>query len=94
MREEYLQQWRAEHPLPDPGKFSVDAESRVFKAPDNYDYTVDHFQNFFESVRTRKPSVEDAVFGNHTAIACHMANYSLDHHVMATLDAGSKSIKG
>ena len=94
LRDEYLQQWRAEHPLPEPGKFSVDAESQVFKAPDDYDYTVDHFHNFFESVRTRKPSVEDAVFGNHTAIACHMANYSLDHHVMATWDAASKSIKG
>jgi len=94
LRDEYLQQWRAEHPLPEPGKFSVDVESQVFKAPDDYDYTVDHFQNFFDSVRTRKPSVEDAVFGNHTAIACHMANYSLDHHAMATWDAGSKSIKG
>ncbi|MGA2632424.1 MAG: Gfo/Idh/MocA family oxidoreductase, partial [Terriglobia bacterium] len=94
LRDEYLQQWRAEHPLPEPGKFSVDVESQVFKAPDDYDYTVDHFQNFFDSVRTRKPSIEDAVFGNHTAIACHMANYSLDHHAMATWDAGSKSIKG
>lgn len=94
LRDEYLQQWRAEHPLPEPGKFSVDTESQVFKAPGDYDYTWDHFKNFFESVRTRKPSVEDAVFGNHTAIACHMANYSLDHHAMATWDAGSKSIKG
>ena len=33
--------------------------------------------NFMESVRTRQPSVEDAVYGNNTAIACHMANYFL-----------------
>jgi len=35
-----------------------------------------------------------AVFGNHTAMACHMANYSLDHKAMAVWDASSKTIKG
>ncbi len=94
LRKEYLSEWRREHPEPAPGKVIVNPDAQVFKAPANYDYTVDHFQNFFESVRTRKPSVEDAVFGNHTAIACHMANYSLDHGTMAMWDASSKSIKG
>jgi hypothetical protein len=50
--------------------------------------------NFMESVRTRRPSVEDAVFGNHTAIACHMANYSLENKTMAVWDAAAKKIKG
>jgi predicted dehydrogenase len=94
LRDEYLADWRKQHPLPEPGKSTVDANAQVFKAPDGYDYTVDHFQNFFESIRTRKPSVEDAVFGNHTAIACHMANYSLEKQTMAVWDAASKTIKG
>jgi predicted dehydrogenase len=94
LRNEYLAEWHEEHPLPEPGKFAVDAESQVFQAPDGYDYGVDHMNNFMESVRTRQPSVEDANFGNHTAIACHMANYSLDKKTMAVWDAGSKTIKG
>ncbi|HYK90109.1 MAG TPA: Gfo/Idh/MocA family oxidoreductase [Acidobacteriota bacterium] len=94
LRKEYLADWRKDHPAPAPGRVPVAEDAQVFKAPASYDYTVDHFQNFFESVRTRKPSVEDAVFGNHTAIACHMANYSLDHKTMATWDASSKTIKG
>jgi predicted dehydrogenase len=94
LRKEYLAEFQKEHPAPAPGKFVLGAEAEVFKAPDNYDYTQDHFLNFFESVRTRKPSVEDAVFGNHTAIACHMANYSLDHKTMAVWDPASKTIKG
>jgi len=94
LRKEYLAEWQKEHPAPAPGKFALSAEAEVFKAPDNYDYTQDHFLNFFESVRTRKPSVEDAVFGNHTAIACHMANYSLDHKTMAAWDSASNTIKG
>ena len=35
-----------------------------------------HLWNFFQAVKTRKPVAEDAVFGNHAAIACHMANES------------------
>ena len=31
---------------------------------------------FFQAVKTRKPVVEDAVFGHHAALACHMANQS------------------
>jgi predicted dehydrogenase len=93
LRNEYLREWRDQHPEPEPGKFSVDAESQVFKAPDDYDYGVDHMNNFMESVRTRQPSVEDAVFGNHTAIACHMANYSYFQKTMATWDEAAKQIK-
>jgi len=47
-----------------------------------------------QSVRTRQPSVEDAVFGNHTAIACHMANYSHEKKTVAVWDAAPKTIKG
>jgi predicted dehydrogenase len=94
LRKEYLADWRKEHPAPTPGTFPLTMEAQVFKAPDNYDYTQDHFLNFFESVRSRKPSVEDALFGNHTAIACHMANYSLERKTMAVWDERSKTIKG
>jgi hypothetical protein len=38
--------------------------------------------------------VEDATFGNHTAIACHMANYSYFNKAVATWDAAGRRIKG
>jgi len=94
LRNEYLEDWRKKHPLPEPGKYPLGQSAQTFQAPPYYDYSVDHMHNFMESVRTRKPSVEDAVFGNHTAIACHMANYSYFQKTMATWDEAAKKIKG
>jgi hypothetical protein len=41
----------------------------------------------------RKPVVEDAVFGNHAAIACLMANESYFRGKPVFWDAASNSIK-
>lgn len=35
-----------------------------------------HLINFFNAVKSRQPVVEDVVFGQHAAAACHMANNS------------------
>jgi predicted dehydrogenase len=94
MRNEYLQQWHAAHPDTAPGKFSLLESGQTFQAPPGYDDSLDHMNNFLESVRTRRPSVEDANFGNHTAIACHMANYAYLNNTVATWDAGAMKIKG
>jgi hypothetical protein len=50
-------------------------------------------RNFFQAVKSRKPVVEDAVFGNHAALACHLANESYFRKAPVTLDAASHSIK-
>jgi hypothetical protein len=55
---------------------------------------VKHLRNFFQSVKSRKPVVEDAVFGNHAALACHMANESYFRRGPVTFDHGSRTIKG
>jgi len=44
-------------------------------------------------VKTRKPVVEDALFGHNAALACHMANESYFRSSAVTWDAESKSIK-
>jgi len=44
-------------------------------------------------VRTRKPAVENEVFGNHAAIGCHLANYAYFNKSIAVLDAGAKKIR-
>ena len=55
---------------------------------------VDHLANFFQAVRTRKPVVENEVFGNYAALTgCHMSNYSYFNKTVAVWNAGSKTIK-
>jgi hypothetical protein len=55
--------------------------------------TLEHLRNFFNSVRSRKPVVEDTVFGNNTAIACHMANASYFQKSIAKWDGIAKEIR-
>jgi predicted dehydrogenase len=73
MRDEYVARWEAEH-TPQPGQEPLKEET-VYQGND-WDDLKPHLFNFFQSVRSRKPVVEDAVFGNHAALACHMANES------------------
>lgn len=47
-----------------------------FVNPEGYDDHLDHFINFFESVRTGKPVVEDVVFGFRAAAPCLACNES------------------
>ena len=92
-RKEYLRDWHAEHPAPPPGKYQVAEQTQTFQPPAGYDDERDHMNNFMESVRTRRPSVEDAVFGNHTAIACHMANHSYFQKTVAVWDGEARNIR-
>lgn len=91
MRTAYLKQW---HEQNDP-KFGQAPmpEAVTFRGPD-YDDTRPHLWNFFEAVRSRKPVVEDVVFGHHAALACHMANESYFRHAPVTWDDASRTIKG
>ena len=46
----------------------------IFRAPEGYSDHLDHFTNFFDSIRTGKPVVEDAEFGFRAAapaLACN-----------------------
>ncbi|AXC14247.1 Myo-inositol 2-dehydrogenase [Acidisarcina polymorpha] len=49
-----------------------------YQAPHGYSDSYDHFHNFFDSVRTRKPVVEDAVFGFRAAGAALLSNLSYE----------------
>jgi predicted dehydrogenase len=87
MQADYEQTWHAKNdPKPGAAKPIADGETYIF--PPNYDPLHDHLWNFFQSVKTRQPSVEDAVFGNATSIACHMANYSYFQRSAALWHAG------
>jgi predicted dehydrogenase len=89
-KQKYLEDWHAAHPqaqVPLPA-------AETYSAPQGYDDTADHIGNFFHAVVTREHVVEDEVFGNNTATACHMANYSYFHKNVATWDAATQTIKG
>jgi predicted dehydrogenase len=90
MREEYIRQWRAEHER-DYGREPLEG-STVYHG-NGWDDVRPHLLNFFNAVKSRKPVVEDAMFGNHAAIACHMANESYFREKPVYWDAASKSIK-
>jgi predicted dehydrogenase len=89
MKQQYLDEWHAAHPAA-PAK---PAETESFSAPPGYNDTADHIANFFRAVVMREHVVEDEVFGNHAAIACHMGNYSYFHRTVAHWDAAAKTIK-
>lgn len=90
MREEYFKQWHAEHD-PKPGQEPL-AETVTYRGQD-YDDVKPHLWNFFEAVRSRRPVMEDAIFGNHAALACHMANESYFRKGAVYLDPSSRSIR-
>lgn len=93
LRNEYLADWSAEHPQPAPLDYQV-VEAETFTAPPGYSDVTAHLANFFDSVRTRKRPLENEIFGNHAAIACHMANYAYFKSTIATWDGPAKTIRG
>jgi len=57
-----------------------------FVAPAGYSDSFDHFTNFFASVRSRQPVVEDAVFGFRAAGAALLSNLSMERGTIAHWD--------
>jgi len=49
-----------------------------YVAPQGYSDSYDHLKNFFASVRSRQPVVEDAVFGYRAAGAALLSNLSYE----------------
>ena len=91
MREEYIKHWHDEND-PAPGKEPL-PETTSFRSV-SYDDVRPHLWRFFDAVKTRKPVAEDALFGHHAALACHMANESYFRKSSVSFDEASRSIKG
>lgn len=89
-KKKYLDEWRRQNPAP----LAPLPLSETYSVPQGYDDTAEHIAAFFQGVETREHVVEDEVFGNNAAIACHMVNYSYFHKSIAIWDAHAQSIKG
>jgi hypothetical protein len=92
MREEYAKKWHQEHD-PKPGQEPI-LEGITYRSAASYDNTRPHLWRFFQAVRTRQGVVQDALFGHHAALACHMANESYFRKGPVTVDAAGQTIKG
>jgi hypothetical protein len=62
------------------------AGTERFVVPDGYNDSYDHLKNFFTSVRSRKPVVEDAVFGYRAAGAALLSNLSYERGTVVHWD--------
>jgi predicted dehydrogenase len=91
MRQEYLRKWHEDNDA----RIAREAASETITYRfGDYDDTRPHLATFFDAVKTRKPVVEDVVFGHNAALACHMANESYFRKTMVSWDPASKTIKG
>ena len=90
MRQAYEAQWYADH-APKLGQEPIYNEIN-YRGHD-WDDMTPHIWNFFQAVKSRQPVVEDAVFGNNAAVACHMANESFFRGKTVTWDDSIKNIK-
>jgi predicted dehydrogenase len=93
LREEYLEQFEREHPMPQPLNWKPDTDSEAYALPPGYSDVPDHQANFFNAVRSRKKTVENEEFGNNAALGCHLANYSYFKETPAIWDGAAKKIK-
>ena len=85
MQKRVMEGYRQKYPLSHPSGPPL-AEYEKYVAPQGYRDSYDHFSNFFAAVRTRKPVVEDAVFGFRAAGAALLSNLSIDRGAVIKWD--------
>ncbi len=91
MQKRILEEYRKKYPITHPeGEPPTGYEKYV--APAGYSDSYDHLRNFFESVRSRKPVVEDAVFGFRAAGAALLSNVSYDRGAVVHWDPEAMKI--
>src|ERR1700760_2475209 len=76
MQRQYVAEYRKKYPVKHPSSEPARGVEK-YVPPDGYSDSYDHFHNFFASVRSRKPVVEDAVFGFRAAGAALLSNLSI-----------------
>ena len=90
LRDAYFKKWHEEHDMEIERTKVLDVTT--YKGA-NYNDTKPHLWNFFQAVKSRQGVAENAVFGHHAALACHMANESYFRRSAVYWDEPSKSIK-
>jgi predicted dehydrogenase len=77
MQAEYMKAYREKYPVPRPNSDAMRAQkTEDFLPPAGYSDWLEHHRNFLNAVRTRKPVIEDAVFGFRAAGPALLSNVS------------------
>jgi predicted dehydrogenase len=84
---EYAKKYPRKHPEGQPA-----AGYEKYVAPEGYSDQYDHFRNFFASVRSRRPAVEDAVFGYRAAGAALLSNLSIERKQIVRWDPDAMKV--
>ncbi len=80
-------------------KWSADDKKRPtkegieFTNPEGHNAHVNHFNNFFETIRNNKPNIEDATFGFRAAAPCLAANESYFKNKIINWDPVNMKLK-
>lgn len=85
MQQQLLQAYEKKYTAAD--KAADTTADITYNAPEKYDEHLDHLTNFFNSVRTGAPVVEDAVFGLRAAGPCLACNESYFQNKVIYWDA-------
>lgn len=76
VQKEFEQNYQAEHADEVEYQPAMN-QTEEFRTPDGYDSRLDHFVNFFDSIRNGTPVFEDATFGFRAAAPALLTNMSL-----------------
>jgi predicted dehydrogenase len=87
IRDDYGKKYPHTHPMGAP-----QAAYERYEAANGYSDSYDHFRNFFSSVRSRQPVVEDAVFGFRAAGAALLSNVSYEKGTVVHWDPEAMKI--
>jgi predicted dehydrogenase len=94
-QEEFLKEYRRKYPPQAPNADAMRPEAQeTYLAPRGYSDHREHHRNFFNAVRTRKPVVEDAVFGFRAAGPAVLSNVSYFEHRICEWDPRTMTLKG
>src|SRR5262249_30657536 len=77
VQKEFLEEYRSQYPVTHPTADSLRPNrDDVYTPPEGFSAHKEHHRVFYEAVRARKPSVEDAVFGMRAAGPALLTNVS------------------
>jgi predicted dehydrogenase len=94
-REAFLKQYRERYPQVRATADSIRPSGKdEFLPSEDYSDHVDHHRNFLEAVRSRKPVVEDAVFGFRAAGPALLSNVSYFEQRICEWDPSTMTLKG
>lgn len=94
-QESFLQRYQEQYPVREPSAATMQTDRQeVYEPPPHYSDHFDHHLNFALAVRSRKPVVEDAVFGFRAAGPALLSNISYFENRIVEWDPVEMRMKG